>query len=338
MLSNLHRYLGLILCLILLTIGLTGTLLVWKKEFLWLSFADARVAIDRKQQMAAIEAIEAQYPANTIQLIQLYSEGLPIHKVFLSERRYAWHNQAGLALQTWSANERFEDWLLDLHHRFLLGNTVGLNIAGFGGLLALLLVALGIGSWWRWRKSFSLRLWPGSLARRDLIRSHGHLGALFAPAFILIILTGVILVYPVESRLVLVDGFGESSEAVTQAEMAVVSPFSWPLAHNKVANKYPGAIVRWVAPASEKYPNNVIGFQQAQGLNRLGMSSITFTADHQVRVKDALQQRKVRRAFDFSYPLHTAKLGVWYRVLISLVGLALVTSCVLGVYSFTKRS
>jgi len=62
--------------------------------------------IDTAQQVTAIEKIKSAYPDSNVQLIQLYSEGLSIHKVFLSERRYAWHDQRGNQLQVWTANQK----------------------------------------------------------------------------------------------------------------------------------------------------------------------------------------------------------------------------------------
>ncbi|MBL4672334.1 MAG: PepSY domain-containing protein, partial [Arenicella sp.] len=151
-----HRYIGLLLCLIMLSISITGVILVWKKEYLWLSVDGARQVADPNMLAKAIENIEASYDDGEVTFIQLYSEDLSIHKVFLSDRRYAWHNQRGDKVQVWSGNQRWEDFFLDLHHRFLLGNKIGLNIAGFGGLLALPLLVLGFILWWPRRRLLSL--------------------------------------------------------------------------------------------------------------------------------------------------------------------------------------
>ena len=132
--------------------------------------------------------------------MRLYSLGLAIHKVYLTDRRYAWFDQQGDFIQQWQANERIEDWLLDLHHRFLLGNTVGLNIAGASGILVILLCLVGGIIWWPRRRSYRLGLWPKSARREAWLISHGNLGASFALPFILLAFTGVLLVYPSESR------------------------------------------------------------------------------------------------------------------------------------------
>ena len=166
---RLHRYIGLAISAILLIISITGVLLLWKKEYLWLSIHDARETVATELLPSAINNIESQYDANEVVFIQFYSEDLALHKIFLTERRYAWHNQHGDFIQQWSANERLEDFLLDLHHRFLLGNTIGLNIAGIGGLLALLVIILGLVIWWRRRNRLLKGLLPKTFNRACLL-------------------------------------------------------------------------------------------------------------------------------------------------------------------------
>lgn len=77
-----HRYIGLLLCLILLSISITGVILVWKKEYLWLSVDGAREVVDPKLLPEAIDNIESSYASGEVAFIQLYSEDLSIHKVF----------------------------------------------------------------------------------------------------------------------------------------------------------------------------------------------------------------------------------------------------------------
>jgi len=279
--------------------------------------------IDTAQQVTAIEKIKSAYPDSNVQLIQLYSEGLSIHKVFLSERRYAWHDQRGNQLQVWTANQRVEDWLLDLHHRFLLG-------------MPLLLVGLFL--WWPWRRSFKLIFWPRTSQRPNLMRAHTNLGAVFCLPIMLTVLTGVILVYPSESRFVLVDKFGDSSPPLTQTVTIEETPFSWRNALTLVTERFPEAQVRWVSTGTEHNAQAVVGIQQAKEWNRLGMSSIRFSSQHDILINDALRQPMAERVFEFSYPLHTAKLGFWYRLLLSSVGLALAGLCLFGLFSFTRKA
>jgi uncharacterized iron-regulated membrane protein len=56
-----HRYLGLSLCIIMLSISLTGVILVWKKEILWFSLDGAAERVDTNLLAGAISKILASY-------------------------------------------------------------------------------------------------------------------------------------------------------------------------------------------------------------------------------------------------------------------------------------
>jgi len=365
--KSLHRYLGLCLSIIFLIISVTGVMLLWKKEYLWLSVDGSKEVIAPHELPNAIKAIEDHYADNEVLFMQLYSEDLSIHKVFLSDRRYAWHTQHGEFIQQWKARERFEDLILDLHHRFLLGNKVGLNIAGFGGLLGLLLIVLGVSIWWRRRHTLSkgfmlLHIFSreffvsGKGIRARLIVSHGNLGAVFAVPFIVLITTGVILVYPVESRWLILESTGLKGEAniektsiselsqtnvVSEIEHVDGGLVSW---HDMIAiarERFPNSRIRSVQPArigeADAIAKRVVSLQQERGWHRLGRTSMKFFVDGRIEIRDELKQAMASRVFGFSYPLHTAKLGLLYKVFLSIVGLALTLVCLFGASSYLKK-
>lgn len=338
LIKSFHRYLGVVLCLIMLSVSLTGVVLVWKKEFLWLTVEGAREGINTDLLASAIDNIEVSYAKDEVIFIQLYSEDLSIHKVFLAGRRYAWHNQHGGKIQVWSGNERWEDFFLDLHHRFLLGNTIGLNIAGFGGLLILPLVIVGLIIWWPRRRFLSRGLFPAKFERSSLIRSHGKIGGVFALPILLLAATGVILVYPVESRSVLLESIGANGPAITQTNSFDISNGMprWSQLIQLARQKFPESRIRSVQPSSAKSAKRSVNLQQKEGLHRLGRTSLKFYSSGELVIQDELRQARVKRVFGFSYPLHTAKLGLFYRLFVTLVGLAFSLLCLLGFVSYLK--
>ncbi|MEM7358445.1 MAG: PepSY-associated TM helix domain-containing protein [Pseudomonadota bacterium] len=342
-LSNVHRYLGLVLCLVMLTISVTGVLLVWKKEYLWLTIPQARQTPDLELTAIAtvISQIESHHPTGTVQLVRIMAEDLALYKVFLQDRQYAWHDQDGRLIQQWGSNERFEDWLLDLHHRFLLGNTVGLNIAGFGGLLLVPLVILGFSLWWPRRRTLKLGVVPRQLQRGALIRSHANLGAIAIVPILVVAVTGVILVYPTEARTVFL--WNQDTQQTSAPSTSTLEPNATPvttlLEMLTVAHQhYPDAQIRWVSLPSEKYPQTTIGLQQVDGWNRMGHTSISFLDGTVSANSNDLQKPMAERFLNFSYPLHVGKLDLWYRLLLTLFGLALATLCVLGLTSYLRRN
>jgi uncharacterized iron-regulated membrane protein len=336
----LHRYIGLLLCLIMLSISLTGVILVWKKEYLWLSVGGAREVLDTGFLASAIDRIENSYATDEVTFIQLYSEDLSIHKVFLTERRYAWHNQRGDKIQVWSGNQRWEDFFLDLHHRFLLGNTIGLNIAGFGGLLALPLLIIGLILWWPRRKLLSLGIKPKSFQRSALMISHANIGAIVSVPILVLTITGVILVYPVESRFVLLESIGADPPAISDRLDYDASDGlpTWSAAIQMAAQKFPQSDIRSVQPSSTKSNKKSVNVQQEDGWHRLGRSSLTFHANGDLIIEDELAQSMAKRIFGFSYPLHTARLGLVYRIFVSLIGLGFAFLSLLGLLSYLKRN
>ncbi len=337
--KSLHRYVGLLLCFLILAISLTGVILVWKKEYLWFSVEGARERIDTSLLANAMDAIEQNYAIGEVIFIQLYSEDLSIHKVFLSGKRYAWHDQRGHSIQIWSGTQRWEDFFLDLHHRFLLGNTIGLNIAGFSGLLLLALLIMGLKIWWPRRNLIKLGLIPHSTTRSVIMRSHGNLGAVFSVPVFLLAITGVILVYPVESKTVLLESLGAGGPQIKQViKYDQDANFdSWANLIELAYERFPGAKIRSAQPSSMESATRTLYLQQKQGLHRLGRSSLRFHKNGDLTLVDELRQRWADRVFGFSYPLHTAKLGIFYRIVVTLVGLGNSLLCILGLLSFLKR-
>jgi uncharacterized iron-regulated membrane protein len=335
-----HRYIGLLLCLIMISISITGVILVWKKEYLWLSVDGAREPVNTNLLAEAIKKIESSYDGGEVIFIQLYSEDLSIHKVFLTERRYAWHNQHGDKVQVWSGNQRLEDWFLDLHHRFLLGNAVGLNVAGFGGLLTLPLLVLGLVLWWPKRRTLSLGIRPTSLRRGTLIVSHANIGAIFCLPILLLTVTGVILVYPQESKTLLLESVGANGPAAVDSSRfdECCGLPTWSQAIEVARRKFPESRIRSVQPSSVKSDKRSVNVQQKEGWHRLGRSSLTFYASGKLKIQDELAQSIAKRILGFSYPVHSAKLGLSYRIFITLVGLGFAFLSLLGLSSYLKRT
>ena len=323
-------------------------MLVWKKEYLWLSVDKAQYTADHSTETVAnaIQNIEQSYQQGELQFIQLNSEGLNIHKAFLKDRHHAWHDQQGNKLQQWTANQRWEDWLLDLHHRFLLGNTIGLNIAGFSGILLLGLLCVGISLWWPRRRTFTLSQLSKVQQRGTLLRSHGSLGFGSATFIFVVTLTGVILVYPNESRQVLLDPYvpapQTASKKADKIELDALSGRehgSWLRLLQRSLAIYPSSRLAWVSLPTEKYPQYSIGLQQENSWNQTGKTTVYFDAKSLKMTKHTNGQLlpTAQRVFDFSYPLHTGKLPIWYRMFLSLIGLALFWLVTLGLISYIKK-
>ena len=322
----------------MLSISLTGCLLIWKPEYLWLTIYQARETQNHDSGFIvdAIESIENHHPRGSIKLIQIFSEDLALHKVFLSNQQYAWHDQRGDLVQKCGSKQRIEDWLLDLHHRFLLGNAIGLNIAGFGGLLLIPLILIGLFIWWPRRRFLKIGVMPKSIRHGSLIGSHGNLGFLSIIPILIVSISGVILVYPMQARNFLLPK-ANNSLLVSSVESHAPPITNWSDRLATASSLYPQSRIRWVSPATEKYPNVSVGLQQAQAWNRMGNTTLSFIDDALTSNQNALTRSTAVRLMDFTFPLHVGKLDLWYRLLLTLFGLSLGSVSLLGLASYIRR-
>ena len=312
--------------------------MIWKPEYLWLTIYQARETQNHDSGFIvdAIESIENHHPRGSIKLIQIFSEDLALHKVFLSNQQYAWHDQRGDLVQKWGSKQRIEDWLLDLHHRFLLGNAIGLNIAGFGGLLLIPLILIGLFIWWPRRRFLKIGVMPKSIRHGSLIGSHGNLGFLSIIPILIVSISGVILVYPMQARNFLLPK-ANNSLLVSSVESHAPPITNWSDRLATASSLYPQSRIRWVSPATEKYPNVSVGLQQAQAWNRMGNTTLSFIDDALTSNQNALTRSTAVRLMDFTFPLHVGKLDLWYRLLLTLFGLSLGSVSLLGLASYIRR-
>jgi len=302
--KKIHRYLGLVLSLIVLIISVTGVMLVWKREYLWVTVPEARELRSEDVELSNVVAvIQKSYSADELE------------------------------------NERFEDWLLDLHHRLLLGNAAGLNMVGFTGLLLLPMMVIGLLIWWPWRKSFRLNLVPATGRAGDIKKGHFETGVSIIAPVMMIVITGIILVYPSESRWLFRDGFSEALPPKTTVTESFNLPekVSWKRAFDVAEVLFPEGKLHWVSFARPGSSRFSIGVQEAGSWNRMGSSSVSFDNSGAATVKRQDEQSIGEQGLSFAYPLHAGKLPTMYRLFISGTGLLLMWLCFLGLLSSLKR-
>src|SRR5688572_11180447 len=89
---TIHAWGGAALALLLLFISITGSILVWKNEFVKMALVETDEAIDTTPQALATLAtsVQEQFEANDIYLIQFPTAEFPLAKVTLADDRYAY--------------------------------------------------------------------------------------------------------------------------------------------------------------------------------------------------------------------------------------------------------
>ncbi len=344
-LRTLHAWGGATLALLVLLASVTGTLLVWKHEYVRLTMPEARTTFDATPEaLAAIAAaVEAQFDNNEVLGIEFPTDRLPLARVILVDAHYAYLDGSGRIVDRWVRNERFEEWLFDLHHRLLLDN-LGLTILGLAALALIVLVLAGVAAFWPARRGFRRGIWPRGLSRGQLAGAHRNLGVVLVLPLLLTLLTGALLAFPDEAEELLLEPFRSPDYSLDFSDhlddISGVETGDWLPAIERSLASFPGARVRTASLPNLFSAYRVIGLQQPDEWNQQGQSRV-FIDVHEgwmdIRM-DPLNQHVSERLVNLAYPLHTARIdSLIYRLLLTLSGVLIATLSVFGLVSFVRR-
>lgn len=320
-----------------MVLSLTGSLLVFKDDYLRLTMPAAQQAADLSPAALANITAKAEVSFETSELRALVyaTPDLGLHKVYLTEGRAAYLNFEGDVIDIWDANGRFEDWLFDLHHRLLAGQT-GLWIAGLSGLAAAGLVVGGLIAFWPARRGLKRGLKIKTTSRVQLLSLHRNLGVYAALPILVLGLTGAALSFPATSR-ALFDHFGG---AQTSPKFDVQpGKVDWLRVLHQVETHYPNAAPRIVIwPRSDGPAQLRLKTQEEWHPNGRTLVTINPANSEILNTQDANQEGTGRRAFNALYPIHAAHIGGrLYDLVVFLIGLAFFGLGLIGAVSFWVR-
>ncbi|MGJ8623437.1 MAG: PepSY-associated TM helix domain-containing protein [Yoonia sp.] len=337
---QIHKWFGAILALFLIVIAMSGTALIWKDVYLRLVFAQPVQTIDVETVTYIALAAERAFGIEGINTASLNASA-HLARLSLVDGKAAYMALDGAVLDIWEENGRPEDWLLDLHHRFLSG-TRGLYVAGTVGLTALGLIFLGLISYWPARRGWRHGLVPRGTARPSLRAAHRNSGAVLAAPLFILIFAGVVLTFPATARAIFLWGsdpdiYGEAfADGVDDLEGR--DEATWPRAILRAAKVFPdGEITGLVWPIGGNERQILI--RDAGEWNTSGNSSVQITVpDGYMDLRIAAAELPVgARAYNLMAPLHRSELGGWiYKILQSMLGLGLVWLGGLGLTSFVR--
>jgi uncharacterized iron-regulated membrane protein len=347
LLRQLHAWAGLVLCLILAVIALSGTLLVFKADWLALVEPAARMAApadaDSKAQLAQV-AERLPLPHNgQLQALQFGEAGMALSRVYFTDDTEAYLAPDGTLVDWFAASGRPESWLFELHHNLLAGD-MGAIVAGSAGLAAFVMTLTGLVLWWPARRSFGWQLWPAGATRRDWLRFHRDAGLVFALPIILFALSGASMVFDDQSRAVLKALVPSAQTDRLSARPPSVTPgpvdLDWRSALMAAQAAYPGATIRLViwprkpdAPVAVRLRQSGEWHPNGRTLVWLHPGSGTVLG-----TVDALALPRAERWFNGLYPLHASFVGGRLVDAISaLSGLMLAGLSLAGSWSFVLR-
>ncbi|MGN6376000.1 MAG: PepSY-associated TM helix domain-containing protein [Sphingomonas sp.] len=335
-----HRWTGGIVGVILVLMGLTGTLLLHRNAWIALPHTgDAQV-----QDTATVAAVVAQVmgdPTTRPQSITFATRDFGLDLLAWRDGRGAYLDQHGGLVATWSSDwARPELWLFDLHHYLLLGE-VGETIVGIAGLAGLLFVVTGAILWWRTRKTFAFRLWPARLSRPAIVRQHRDLGIVVAPILLITFVTGVLLVFRPLTAVVMGPGAPAEIAGALAPPPARPAPLAdrldWAAMIGAARERFPDAEVRSLSLPAKARGLIRLRMRRPDEWLRNGRTTVWFAADTGAIVKatdaDTLPRRV--RAYNLIFPIHSGEIGgIAYRLLLTVSGLSLVMLGSFAIWSF----
>lgn len=341
LLRTAHAWAGAVLCLLIAVLGASGSLLVFKKDYLRLVFPEARVGVSLAPETLGpvLNRIEAEYGPEGLQYISIGDPGLGLHKAVFKEGGGAYVDAQGNTVAHWGKNGRIEDWLFDLHHYLLAGET-GKLVSGVVGAAAILLCVTGLIIVWPSLRMFAWRVWPKSGLRRDMLAHHRDLGVIFALPIILIVFTGFSMVFSVPVRAALNTVTASKPIAAAERAPAGEGVTDWTRALQAAEATFPGAVPRLASPPRGETAPASLRLRQAGEWHQNGRTYVYIdpATNTLLGTNDGHGMSRGDRAFNALYPLHSAGVGGrLYDLLAFLTGASLTSLGLLGTWTFLRK-
>lgn len=346
LLRLLHRWLGLLVSLVVIAVALSGGILIFHDSILRMTWPVLASPLQPGQERAyptILSHVERRFHDPGIQLIKFPDQGMNAFHLWLHDGSEAFvHPSSGRLISRWAWNETLTGVLFELHANLLAGEP-GEQVNGYLGLLLLGFVLSGLILWWPQHRTFQLRFaMPRGASPAHLIRAHSAIGVIFAAGILLFVVTGVTMVF-YRPFMTTVTAVLDSTPPMVPS--ATVKPTDqpvqpWTTILETVATTFPdGKLVYYIPPRQD---NAVMTFRKRMPSewHPNGRSFILlhpYTGEV-LQTIDARQQQLGMRLMEKAYPLHASKVGgVPYTLFALCTSGALIGLGVLGCLSYFLR-
>lgn len=339
----LHRWLGIILGLVISIITLSGSWLIYERE---LNDPPYR--------------LNSSHPVLPLQmLLERALEALPgnsdIHVRMPQRKDRAYQFWAGTEVSAQVVIDQYTGeilakrtpdfwpygWIFELHSELLSGK-MGEEIAGWIGVCFLAVATTGIILWWprNWRNIWQLRLSRGQyITHHDL---HGQFGILAAPALIVAAVTGISLCFSTFTDNMLNSLFNNKpANAPKISEVDIGYPrCSLDKLVNAAELALPGGRIGVILiPAAPNKPvvmrKQLAGEPHPNGLNFIYLNPYTAEVMKLIPLSQAGAGKKW---FNWAYPLHMGQaFNSWHQWLLLVSGLIPTLLLVTGLTMYLLR-
>lgn len=332
---TIHAWAGAVLSLLLIVLGLTGSLLVFENDWIALKHPEARTgfAADPAVLGATAERLEADHP--DLRTLDFGGAQLGAHKLYLAKEDFGVAAADGATLDRWTGPARVEAFVFDLHHHLLAGEA-GEFVGGVAALAAVLLVLTGLVVWAPAWRATRWRVWPRSARRGELVSSHRNLGVMTALPVLVFCLTGAGMVFHDQARALLAPNAPEPAPP----PVVGTGDIDWPAALAAAQARFPDATLRMASWPSAPGKPASIRLKQPGEWHPNGRTTVLIdpATSGIARVLDAQGLTGGERAVNAIYPIHAGAVGGWlYETATVLAGLALAGLGGVGLWAFLKQ-
>lgn len=339
----LHRWLGLLVSLVVIAVALSGGILIFHDSILRMTWPGLVHPLQLGQEHAypaVLSHVEQHFRDPGIQLIKFPDQGMNAFHLWLHDGSEALvHPSSGHLISRWTWQETWTGVLFELHANLMAGER-GEQVNGYLGLLVLGFVLSGLVLWWPQRRTFRLRFaMPQGMSPAHLIRTHSAIGVIFAAGIFLFVITGVTMVFyrPFMTAVTTVLDSTPPMVPVARVEPTGQPVQPWASILDTVTKTFPdGKLVYYIPPRAD---NAVMTFRKRLSgeWHPNGRSFILLHAytGEVLQTIDARQQELGMRLMEKAYPLHASKIGgIPYTLLALCTSGALIALGVLGCLSY----
>lgn len=342
-LTSLHHWAGLLLAGWLVVATTTGALLLFKDEYYGWRYPTLPDSGDLIAPDAGVVDSILSNASQTITLLGPPTPTLPAYHAWYADGSEAlYHPETGQLVDRWTVLDALPAFLFELHVHLLLGET-GHTIVGIVGLVAALNILLGIVLWFGRRQVLRLRhALPRGVDKKYLIRGHAAQGAILGPLLIVLLLSGVSVVFYDAALSGLRGVFGGSDRL--KPTITTVSPAAsrtdWKATLDAASSEFPNARLRYLTPPSAPDKPLIIRVRNSGELHPNGRSYVVLHPEtgEVLESIDATQTGTGPAILNALYPIHAGKTG-WpgYRLLLTVTALSLLYLSASGAYLFIRR-
>jgi len=330
----LHRVVGVMVGLLLIVIGLTGSALVfWHEidESLNPQLMHVVPQGDRISPDAILKPVQTSYPSLKLDSIDLPQKPDATYKVWLKSKDDKWINTyvnpyTGAILGQRQWGRTLMTFIYDIHITLLAGEVGGI-VVGICGILLLLLGVTGLIVWPGWKQfaqGFKIR-WksPVQLVNYDIHKVGGILSAVF---LLVIASTGAAMIFYTQFEGAVYSLTGTPKPPEPKSTLIANSP---PMAVDTILQKanaaLPGGEITYVSLPTEADGFFRVAKKLASEATPHGRSRVYLDqySGEVLGVENALEAPLANRILNALFPLHIGLYGgLAMRILYLFIGLA----------------